>query len=60
MFCAKARETVREAFVVGEVPQTRVQETSLSQGQCPLLRNNNIALCNSAGGSSLTKVKLRA
>jgi hypothetical protein len=39
MFCAEAREVVREAVVVGEVPQARVQEAGVPQGQYPLLRN---------------------
>jgi hypothetical protein len=45
MFCAETREVVRETVVVGEVPQTSVQEASLPQGQHPLLRNNGSGSC---------------
>lgn len=39
MLCAEAREAVREAVVVGEMPQTGVQEAGVPQRQHPLLRN---------------------
>lgn len=42
MFCAKTRETVREEIVVGEMRQTRVQETGLSQGQRSVLRGTTV------------------